>query len=60
MTNINNNDSFNPTYDEIIEELGSINSRLLLENIALKIRIAKMQEYMKHTQEVAISKDEGF
>lgn len=37
-------EDFSPTVDELINELSSANSRLVLENIALRISISKMQQ----------------
>ena len=36
---------FAPTYEELINELTIINSRLTIENIALKITIEKMRNF---------------
>jgi glutathionylspermidine synthase len=44
MIKQNNNDQFNPTYEEILEEFNAANSRLVLENIALKIRLSKVED----------------
>lgn len=37
--------NFSPSYEELLNELTGINSRLTLENIALKITVAKMQAF---------------
>jgi len=37
--------NFSPSYEELLNELTGINSRLTLENIALKITISKMQAF---------------
>lgn len=44
MTNENAPD-FSPSYEELLNELNAINSRLTIENIALKITIEKMRNY---------------
>ena len=41
----NKEPDFSPTYDELINELTIINSRLTIENIALKITIEKMRNF---------------
>ena len=51
MINQNNGDQFNPTYEEILEEINAINSRLVLENVALKIRLSKVEAFCKQLQE---------
>lgn len=51
MIKQNNNDQFNPTYEEILEEFNAANSRLVLENIALKIRLSKVEAFCKQLQE---------
>jgi hypothetical protein len=51
MIKQNNNDQFNPTYEEILEEFSAANSRLVLENIALKIRLSKVESFCKQLQE---------
>jgi hypothetical protein len=44
MTN-ENTPNFSPSYEELLNELTGINSRLTLENIALKITVSKMQAF---------------
>jgi hypothetical protein len=44
MTNEHTHD-FSPSYEELLNELSLVNSRLTLENIALKITISKMQSH---------------
>ena len=51
MNKQNNTDQFNPTYEEIIEELNAINSRISFENIALKIRLSKIEAFCNQLQE---------
>lgn len=36
--------NFSPSYDELLNELSALNSRLTLENIALKITASKMRD----------------
>ena len=50
MTN-EDTQNFSPSYEELLNELTGINSRLTLENIALKITISKMQASMKPSDE---------
>ena len=42
--------NFSPSYEELLNELTGINSRLTLENIALKITISKMQSYSEESK----------
>lgn len=49
MTN-ENTQNFSPSYEELLNELTGINSRLTLENIALKITVAKMQAFSENTK----------
>jgi hypothetical protein len=42
--------NFSPSYEELLNELTGINSRLTLENIALKITVAKMQAFSEETK----------
>lgn len=42
-----NTPDFSPNYEELLNELSLINSRLTLENIALKITIEKMRNYQE-------------
>ena len=42
--------NFSPSYEELLNELSGINSRLTLENIALKITIAKMQSFNEESE----------
>jgi glutathionylspermidine synthase len=51
MIKQNNNDQFNPTYEEILEEFNAAYSRLVLENIALKIRLSKVEVFCRQLQE---------
>jgi hypothetical protein len=46
MTNENTPD-FSPSYEELLNELTGINSRLTVENIALKITIEKMRSFQE-------------
>jgi hypothetical protein len=46
MTNKNTPD-FSPSYEELLNELTGINSRLTVENIALKITIEKMRSFQE-------------
>lgn len=41
----NKEPDFSPTYEELINELTMVNSRLTIENIALKITIEKMRNF---------------
>lgn len=50
MTN-EDTQNFSPSYEELLNELSGINSRLTLENIALKITISKMQSSIQHSDE---------
>ena len=43
--------NFSPSYEELLNELSGINSRLTLENIALKITISKMQSSIENSDE---------
>jgi len=36
--------NFSPSYEELLNELTALNSRLTLENIALKITTSKMRD----------------
>ena len=49
MTNEHTHD-FSPSYEELLNELSLVNSRLTLENIALKITISKMQHHSEEPQ----------
>ena len=51
MIKQNNNDQFNPTYEEILEEFNAAYSRLVLENIALKICLSKVEAFCNQLQE---------
>jgi hypothetical protein len=42
--------NFSPSYEELLNELTGINSRLTLENIALKITISKMQSHSEESK----------
>lgn len=42
-----NTPDFSPSYEELLNELTGINSRLTIENIALKITIEKMRNYQE-------------
>lgn len=42
-----NTPDFSPSYEELLNELTGINSRLTIENIALKITIEKMRSYQE-------------
>jgi hypothetical protein len=35
--------NYEPTLEELLNEIVNVNSRLILENAAMKIKIAKMQ-----------------
>lgn len=50
MTN-EDKENFSPSYEELLNELSGINSRLTLENIALKITISKMQSSIYNSDE---------
>ena len=50
MTN-EDTQNFSPSYEELLNELSGINSRLTLENIALKITISKMQSSIQNSDE---------
>lgn len=50
MTN-EDTQNFSPSYEELLNELSGINSRLTLENIALKITISKMQASVGNSDE---------
>lgn len=43
--------NFSPSYEELLNELSGINSRLTLENIALKITISKMKSSIENSDE---------
>jgi hypothetical protein len=43
--------NFSPSYEELLNELSGINARLLLENIALKVTVSKMQACIDNTGE---------
>ena len=49
MTN-EDTQNFSPSYEELLNELTGINSRLTLENIALKITISKMQAFSEDSK----------
>lgn len=36
-----------PTIEELIQEISAVNSRLIIENAAMKIKIAKMEQLLK-------------
>lgn len=52
---INNNqtDNLSPTADEVLNELLLLNSRLMMENIALKISFNKLKEAVEFSKETA-------
>ena len=50
MTN-EDTQNFSPSYEELLNELSGINSRLTLENIALKITISEMQSSIQNSDE---------
>jgi len=42
--------NFAPSYEELLNEVSGIISRLTLENVALKITISKMQSFNEDDQ----------
>lgn len=55
---INNNktDNLSPTVDEILNELLLLNSRLMMENITLKISFNKLKEFVESSKETPIDR----
>jgi hypothetical protein len=52
-------EDFNPSYDEVISELSSTVSKLIVENSILKITIRKLEEFVNQIDQKSISsKDE--
>jgi|688.fasta_scaffold191574_3 regulator of replication initiation timing len=52
-------EDFNPSYDEVIGELSSTISKLIVENSILKITIRKLEEFVNQIDQKSISsKDE--
>jgi len=54
MTNEHTHD-FSPSYEELLNELSLVNSRLTLDNISLKIKITNMQ-YLSEEPKTAHNK----
>jgi regulator of replication initiation timing len=53
-------EDFNPSYDEVIGELSSTVSKLIVENSILKITIRKLEEFINQIDQQSNSKkDEG-
>ena len=53
-------EDFNPSYDEVINELSNTVSKLIVENSILKITIRKLEEFINQIDQQSDSKkDEG-
>lgn len=53
-------EDFNPSYDEVISELSSTISKLIVENSILKITIRKLEDFVNQTDQKSDStKSEG-
>jgi len=52
--NKNKTEDLSPTADEIINELLLLNSRLMMENIALKISFNKLRDFVQYSKESSI------
>lgn len=50
--NINNEQDLSPTAEELINELTNVNSRIMLENLALKISLNKLQNAIKNSDDL--------
>jgi hypothetical protein len=44
-------EDFNPSYDEVISELSSTISKLIVENSILKITIRKLEDFVNQTDQ---------
>lgn len=55
--NINQKKDYSPSLEEVMNELSGLNTRLMIENLALKLTVDKLQAEIDSLVENEVSKD---